>query len=403
MATSELREAVAAGVWFVGMVTLLMRAQARPRTPGIATRIDTHHLQVGKGRRSRFQNSQVPPIYCAAGSREYQAVIATILDSSDVVLEIGCQLNSLTRLMSERASAVVGVDLDRKAPTTSELRSNGFYRKHSDPAELGLSNVAFHLMDTWDLQILLEAVRAGPHAAVSIVVVDMTVVLGNDLVLEVLALLRALHRLLSPRALVVKSRALAGLQHRLRPAPAACPLSADLQRRVLLIAADLVHDYRCAALSRLHLLKPGESALEIGCHVGASTALLDQAIAARGGGRCVGVDVSDAIIGRARALHPNVLFEVADAWDAASLVSSLERCGVGPPSLLLLDVGGLSGSSGTLDALALMRVLCALFHSSLRVLVIKSSCMRTLAMQLRPTREVVPPDAKQRQFGCSDH
>jgi NADPH:quinone reductase-like Zn-dependent oxidoreductase len=33
-------------------------------------------------------------------------------------------------------------------------------------------------------------------------------------VLEVLALLRALHRLLSPRALVVKSRALAGLQHR---------------------------------------------------------------------------------------------------------------------------------------------------------------------------------------------
>jgi hypothetical protein len=50
-----------------------------------------------------------------------------------------------------------------------------------------------------------------------------------------------------------------------------------------------------------------------------------------------------------------------------------------------------------------MRVLCALFHSSLRVLVIKSSCMRTLAMQLRPTREVVPPDAKQGQFGRSDH
>ena len=105
MATSELREAVAVGVWFVGMVTLLMRAQARPRTPGIATRIDTHHLQVGKGRRSRFQNSQVPPIYCAAGSREYQAVIATILDSSDVVLEIGCQLSS------QSDEAHVGADL----------------------------------------------------------------------------------------------------------------------------------------------------------------------------------------------------------------------------------------------------------------------------------------------------
>ena len=68
---SELREAVAVGVWFVGMVTLLMRAQAHPRTPGIATRIDTHHLQVGKGRRFRFQNSQVPPIRCMCAAMSY--------------------------------------------------------------------------------------------------------------------------------------------------------------------------------------------------------------------------------------------------------------------------------------------------------------------------------------------
>jgi len=74
-----------------------------------------------------------------------------------------------------------------------------------------------------------------------------------------------------------------------------------------------------------------------------------------------------------------------------------------PYSSFSLNTIGLLLLLGTLDALALIRVLCALFHSSLRVLVIKSSCMRTLAMQLRPTREVVPPDAKQGQFGRSDH
>jgi hypothetical protein len=56
------------------------------------------------------------------------------------------------------------------------------------------------------------------------------------------------------------------------------------------------------------------------------------------------------------------------------------------PALLLIDVGGLSGSTGALDALALVRMLCAVFQSSLRAVVLKSACMRTLAKQLRHER-----------------
>ena len=120
--------------------------------------------------------------------------------------------------------------------------------------------------------------------------------------------------------------------------------------------------------------------------MGETTVLIDTALAERAGGRCVGIDVSRAIVDRAKARHPQVLFDVADAWDPMSLLASLERCGCGTgtkPDLLLIDVGGLSGSSGTLDALALVRVLCAVFQPTLQAVVIKSACMRTLARSLR--------------------
>ena len=105
----------------------------------------------------------------------------------------------------------------------------------------------------------------------------------------------------------------------------------------------------------------------------------------------MGVDVSDAIIRRAKALNPHVPFDVADAWDVGSLLRAFENQSVDAPALLLVDVGGLSGANGTLDALTLIRVLCAVFHRTLRALVIKSSCMRTLARQLKNARELRLP------------
>jgi hypothetical protein len=160
---------------------------------------------------------------------------------------------------------------------------------------------------------------------------------------------------------------------------------------VHLVAADLVHDYRMAALEQLERLEPSECVLEIGAHVGATTALIHKELASRGrGGCCVGIDVSDSIINRAKKLNPGVGFAVADAWDPASLISSMERCGARPPALILVDVGGLSGATGTTDALALIRSLSAVFQSSLKGLVIKSSCMRTLAMSLKAPHELDP-------------
>ena len=61
----------------------------------------------------------------------------------------------------------------------------------------------------------------------------------------------------------------------------------------------------------------GEHVLDVGCGAGASTLALAARVGARG--QVMGVDISEALIGRARALAPQnlpVLFQVADASSA---------------------------------------------------------------------------------------
>ena len=106
----------------------------------------------------------------------------------------------------------------------------------------------------------------------------------------------------------------------------------------------------------------------------------------------MGVDISASIIERARSEHPEATFDVCDAWDLAGLQASarahLARDGdldgdLAGPEMVMVDVGGLSGAHGELDALALVRALAASFGPNLKAMVIKSHCLRTLALTLR--------------------
>ena len=404
--------------WVVGAVAILIHAHKKPKPRlkrGGSNKPKEEEEEggdktVGSGRRSRFQDAQLAPIYCMPDAKAYEAAIAemAIDRQSTVVLEIGCQLNSVTQHLAERAHAVVGIDINRKAPNSQRATpsQSAFYLRPDTPLP---ARTTLHIIDVWNLNALAgivdgsRAVTGGKQIGVAFI--DATIVLGNDLPIEALSLARTIGRLCPHlQCLVVKSRALCSLQQHLRPAP--CP-SRPLRRpsaassqsfataahgSVHIVAADLVHDYRTAALDCVeHLLQPGESALEIGAHVGASTVIIHDALRSAGGGSCLGVDVSDAIIRRAKALNPHVPFDVADAWDVGSLLRALENQSVNAPALLLVDVGGLSGANGTLDALTLIRVLCAVFHRTLRALVIKSSCMRTLARQLKNARELRLP------------
>ena len=53
----------------------------------------------------------------------------------------------------------------------------------------------------------------------------------------------------------------------------------------------------------------------------------------------------------------------------------------------MLDVGGLSGANGCLDAISLLKLLSAALGPALRTIVIKSTCVRAAAMTLRPARD----------------
>ena len=108
------------------------------------------------------------------------------------------------------------------------------------------------------------------------------------------------------------------------------------------------------------------------------------------------MDVSASIVERGRRRYGGaVRLDVADAWDGDSLDAAIERSsgwrerfGSACPELICVDVGGLSGASGALDALALLRQLASRYRSSLKAVVIKSSCVRSLATSLRGAHEL---------------
>ena len=355
-----------------------------------ALRMSTQLAPIGTdARRSRFRASTAPPLYCAPTLPLHQAAASSLVQPDDVVLEVGCQLGETTQILAD-AAHVVGVDISR------DLRSgaSSSYRQFDSPAAAGLpSNVALHLLDPRDDLLELQAACAGRN--VSVLVVDVNQIVGNDLPLEALALCRQLVRCFRPRVVLVKSRALSLLQQRLMTSDRLAQHGLPMHRHStpLIVAAVGVAAYRAAALE---LLQPGWHVLEVGCHTGTSTALLAEAAEASGGGRVVGVDVSGSIVKRAEKLHPqhsNLQFEVGDAWSVLGLQKACRemRASDGDaagPQLLCVDVGGLSGAHGELDLLALLQQLASAFGDSLEAIVVKSHCLRSTAMQLRSAAAV---------------
>jgi len=139
----------------------------------------------------------------------------------------------------------------------------------------------------------------------------------------------------------------------------------------VIVGARGVREYRSCIGT---VVRPGDRVLELGCHFGTTTALLADAV---GLGYALGVDVGTSIIAKAQEEHPGVDFMVGDAWGVGGLAR------LGPWDAVFVDVGGLSGADGTLDALALARSLGAALEP--RAVVLKSKCLRRLAKSLQPS------------------
>ena len=96
--------------WLVGAGTLLLHAQLKKRRNRVSSGQSTASSQaklaktIGSGRRSRFQDSQIPPLFCVPDARAYESATEKINLSveTSTVLEVGCQLNRVTHSLAAR-------------------------------------------------------------------------------------------------------------------------------------------------------------------------------------------------------------------------------------------------------------------------------------------------------------
>eukprot|EP00581_Thalassiosira_minuscula_P006683 CAMPEP_0183703050 /NCGR_PEP_ID=MMETSP0737-20130205/938_1 /TAXON_ID=385413 /ORGANISM="Thalassiosira miniscula, Strain CCMP1093" /LENGTH=364 /DNA_ID=CAMNT_0025929749 /DNA_START=496 /DNA_END=1590 /DNA_ORIENTATION=+ len=345
----------------------------------------------------------------------------------DTVAELGSQLRESSTTLCETigpTGEAILVDIERKFPNEKkgEQRTSAM-RRQGDELDFYTDRATFvqtKAFEFWREALFFRGSSSGSSSRpeYNALVVDMSTVAGNDLDLTCISLIREFIALNhgsgeydNPcRAVIVKSGSLHTLARRLYHAQrvisgAQSPnerWSRDKGdgRRSSIIGAVGVKQYRETIP---HVVKPGDVCVEVGCHLGTTTTLVDEA--AKGdvekhsdgslGGGCLGVDVGSHIIKSAKKTYPHLSFEVGDGFNTGGLArmrkahfgdSDCSDNNCSTYDAVYVDIGGLSGSEGLLEAVSLL----ASIDRSLgpRCIVIKSLCIRRLASCLIPFSEV---------------
>lgn len=220
-----------------------------------------------------------------------------------------------------------------------------------------------------------------------VLVVDLNNIVGNDLDLSAVALLKEFDAMFTDkyRLVIIKSLSLNQWASRLVHAQKWIDQKGvyDDIPPPHIIGTVGVQEYRNTIP---YTVRPGDAVLEVGCHLGTSTVMLQEQAGKEG--YALGVDVGPKIVEGARQRYPGVNFAVGDAWKTASLLrihnelcqyKRNRRLGF---DTIYVDVGGLSGSDGLLEALSLLSALINAMEP--RNIVIKSLCVRRLSSRLVP-------------------
>ena len=309
-------------------------------------------------------------IIAAPSARELERVAPQLIAPDDTVLCAGLALGSQIEMLNRLSNRVVAVDVPRK-----ESRSRQeLFRSDDDVRPLTRAGD------------VVSALR--PDECFDCVVVDAAALLGFDLPIDTLALCEALRRRQETLpTILVRSSALATLGGRLAAGDDLTRIARILrmhderpsldntriyEAQPVLIGARGVREYRNCIDT---VVRPDDRVLELGCHFGTTTAMLANAAS-----YALGVDVGTSIIASAKEQHPTIDFKVGDAWGVSGLAA------LGPWDAVFVDVGGLSGADGTLDALALARSLGAALEP--RAVVLKAKCLRHLARTLTPSARI---------------
>lgn len=395
-------------------------AAATPRQTSLAAVTKTNskaaaqtHADVGGGKK-RNKNPTTKWIACSS-TKEMNRAILEYIQEGDIVAELGSQLRESSTSLCE-AVGPSGyarlVDIERKSPNekkdqdrTSAMRRNGdeveFYTDRSTFVET-------KSFEYWRHALFFQNDAKHRNEGYNALVVDMSTVAGNDLELTCISLVKEFISLNAGsgeydnpcRVVIVKSKSLHNLARRLHHAQRIISGSESIieERGTSIIAAVGVEQYRQTIP---FVVRKGDVCLEIGCHLGTSTVLIDEAAclgkrsdadrSTAGAGGCVGLDIGSSIIRSARQKHPHTFFEVGNGFKTGE-ISRLTRKHLSRLDdsrmldIVYLDVGGLSGPEGLLEAIALLSSITNALEP--RCIVIKSLCVRRLASSIVPFSDV---------------
>ncbi len=357
------------------------------------------------------------PIVACASSTEINRAISFYVQPGDCVLELGAQLTEtsthLCRTIGEGGRAHL-VDIKRSDAKSGRCGSrdvtpfiassascgdtdiNSTSNDDDDEKESFIDRVQFEELDQFDQwRVVVE------RSSCQVIILDVGTMIGNDLYLTALSICNELIALSSspPRAVIVKSKTLSSLARRIIHSQRLLDGSVSILQSQLhrtnepfVIPCVGVNEYRRTIP---HILKPGDDVIEVGCHFGRTTTLLNDAVNADSDstkGFCIGVDIGPKIVATARKEHPSIPFEVVDAWKTLELLKvKVNHTGTSKHDshsasttlgydAVYADIGGLSGANGLLESLALLDALGNGLEPS--CIVIKSLCMNRLASQL---------------------
>ncbi|KAL7500477.1 hypothetical protein ACHAWT_010446 [Skeletonema menzelii] len=388
---------------------------ARPKLTSLAVATKTNSAAAAQaadgGDNKRNKNPTTKWIACSS-TKEMNRAISEYIQEGDIVAELGSQLRESSTSLCEAVGPsgyAVLVDIERKSPNekkgqdrTSAMRRNGdevdFYTDRSTFVETKSFEFWRHAL------FFQHDVKEGYNA----LVVDMSTVAGNDLELTCISLVKEFISLNAGsgeydnpcRVVIVKSKSLHNLARRLHHAQRIISGSQPIieERGTSIIAAVGVEQYRQTIP---FVVRKGDVCVEVGCHLGTSTVLIDEAACQHGkrtdadkkitAGGCVGLDIGPSIIRSAQKKYPLTFFEVGNGFKTGEIsrltkkhLSKLDSSRM--LDIIYVDIGGLSGPEGLLEAVSLLSSITNALEP--RCIVIKSLCVRRLASSIVPFSDI---------------
>jgi hypothetical protein len=332
-------------------------------------------------------------ITCSS-TNELESAVSHFVRPGDAVAELGSQLRDVSTNICETlegTGSAVLVDVARKFPKNTNANEGPRTRAMRRPNdEIGFYPGVATFVEIPELDSWRSAFQESKTDSFDVLVLDVNAIVGNDLEWTSLSIVREFTAMYGTcRVVLIKSLNLNQWATRLVHGQRWIdnPGAYEKSRGPHIIATVGVQEYRKTIP---FTVKTGDSVLEVGCHLGTSSVLLQEAAAQGDAGYCIGVDVGPKIVQGAKERYPGVYFSVGDAWKTAALLrvqQDFHACSKQESNrlgfdVIYVDVGGLSGSDGLLESLSLLSSLMNALEP--QYIVIKSLCMRRLASTLVP-------------------